>query len=99
MRMADRAGREKPLDSTVHTKDIDSKSVSCPTTGFGWAQIARRTGEVSPQGRGRDQSSVEQHAKTDAQTPFAQLREDERDIIVVSGQRAADAKRVVEGIG
>ena len=61
------------------------------------SQLARDAAEIAPQRIDGDQPAVDQRRQSRPQTPLAELRKHERDIVIVLGQAAADAQRMCQG--
>src|SRR4029077_15858466 len=59
-------------------------------------QIARALLEKPAQRVRRHETAVEERGDAGAQPPFAELREDERDIVVVARDAAADAESLIK---
>jgi hypothetical protein len=96
LRMQPRPVREKHLEAAAHAAKQLAKPVGGAPACDSGRQISRTALQVPPQGVWRHQPPIEQRAQPVAQTPFSQLREHQRDIVVVPGKPPTDAKRLIE---
>ena len=76
--------------------DRRAKPLRCLAACEGGSQIAGSLVQVTPQRLRRDEPPVEQRRQSLTKTPFPQLREHQRDVLVVARDRPADAERLVQ---
>jgi hypothetical protein len=88
--------RNKPLTPAAHATKQLAKPVRRATARDSRRQISRTAFQVPPQRIVRNQPAIEQRAQPVAQTPLSQLREHQRDIVVIPRDPPADPKRLIE---
>ncbi len=96
LRMMDWAVLQEDVNAGVHIGEETAQPLGGPAAGEGRGEIPRSVLEVPPQRLRRHEASIEQRRDAAPQSPFPELRKDQRDIIIVAGDGAADAQRPIE---
>ena len=96
LRMSNRPGRQKPVHASTDIAEDPPKALRRASADGRRRQITRSDCEVAAEQIGGDEPALEQRRKPDAQTSFGQLREDQPDVVIGSGETSTNPQRSIE---
>ncbi len=93
-RIADRAVLKKRRQTAANARQDVAKTIGRGPAGRLGGQLPRTARQVTPQRFRRDEPPIDQRRQAGSEPPLSELREHERDVVVLLRDAAADSERL-----